>query len=527
VSQTLTDVKMYARVPFALQRLFAEKITLTDAQRIVRARMTQRTENFLARLELQVFANPHSPYRTLLQWAGCELGDVRAMVQRDGVEATLKKLRAAGVYVAFEEFKGRQPIVRGSHTLAVTPSDFENHADENFLTLTSGGSTGKPTPVAINVPHLVSRAPYQLLARAAFGVNDAPEILWRGILPDSTLSSILQAAITGHLPDYWYSFIGWRDSKQWLKYGAATYYILSWLRLYGMRVPFPKYVPPERAEVIARHAIALRDRYGHCYLHGGTSRGVRIAQAAETLGSDLRGVIMTGGGEPATEIKVKLIEKSGARFFSNYALTEAGLMANGCAYPNAPGDVHLYTDSYALITYPFQVPKVGVTVPAFNLTTLLPTAPMMLLNLQMDDYGIVEERVCGCEFEEYGFTTHLHTIRSYRKLTGEGVTLIGSDALKILEEVLPARYGGSALDYQWMEQEDAQGLTRLYLIIHPRIDIANEQEVIEFVMRAWRGAAWTDSAQIVWKHTDTLRVKRVEPVWTARGKLFPLQLERV
>ena len=34
---------------------------------------------------------------------------------------------------------------------------------------------------------------------------------------------------------------------------------------------------------------------------------------------------------------------------------------------------------------------------------------------------------CGCPFESLGFTTHVHGIRSYSKLVGEGITLIGND----------------------------------------------------------------------------------------------------
>ena len=46
--------------------------------------------------------------------------------------------------------------------------------------------------------------------------------------------------------------------------------------------------------------------------------------------------------------------------------------------------------------------------------------------------------------EGYGFTTHLREVRSYSKLTGEGVTLIGDEMIHLLEHVLPARFGGSA-----------------------------------------------------------------------------------
>jgi len=92
------------------------------------------------------------------------------------------------------------------------------------------------------------------------------------------------------------------------------------------------------------------------------------------------------------------------------------------------------------------VPGSDITVDAFHFTTLLPTARKLLLNVESDDYGVVETRSCGGPLESYGYTEHLRQIRSFRKLTGEGVTLVGSEMLRILEEVLPARFGGSPLD---------------------------------------------------------------------------------
>jgi hypothetical protein len=145
--------------------------------------------------------------------------------------------------------------------------------------------------------------------------------------------------------------------------------------------------------------------------------------------------------------------------------------------------------------------------------------------MEVDDYGIVEERKCGCGLETLGYTTHLSDIHSYRKLTGEGVTLVGSEMIHILENVLPARFGGSPLDYQLLEQEDARGLTRLYLTISPRVTLASEQDVIDCVMDALRSSsASADIARSVWQHAGTLQVRRAEPVWTARGKLMPLHI---
>lgn len=200
-----------------------------------------------------------------------------------------------------------------------------------------------------------------------------------------------------------------------------------------------------------------------------------------------------------------------------------------CASSTDPSDVHLFKDAFALFTFPHELPDLDVTVPAFNLTTLLPTSSKLMLNVQIDDYGIVEERECGCPLQAYGYTTHLRDIRSYSKLVGEGVTLIGNELLTILEKTLPARFGGSALDYQLLEREDEKGFTRLYLAISPRVrlGVEDEQRVVHVILNALRDSSpMADAARTIWQTAQTIQIKRMEPILTARGKLLPLHVQK-
>jgi hypothetical protein len=198
-----------------------------------------------------------------------------------------------------------------------------------------------------------------------------------------------------------------------------------------------------------------------------------------------------------------------------------------CALPIDLNDQHFFKDSLGLIQHTRQVPGSEFSVDAFLFTTLLPTAPKLMLNVESDDYGIIENRSCGCPLESYGFTEHLRDIHSFRKLTGEAVTLAGSEMIRILEEVLPAKFGGSPLDYQLMEEEDEQGFTRVNLLVSPKINITDEAPVIEAVWQALsQSSVAADLARAHWSQAKTLRVKRMEPIWTARGKLMPLHLAR-
>jgi hypothetical protein len=141
---------------------------------------------------------------------------------------------------------------------------------------------------------------------------------------------------------------------------------------------------------------------------------------------------------------------------------------------------------------------------------------------------MVESRACGCALASFGYQRHVREVHSFRKLTGEGVTLVGSEMLRILEEVLPARFGGSPLDYQLAEEEDSQGLTRLVLRVNPRLGPLVEQEVVQTVLEALgRSSAAADLARALWARAGSLRVRSEPPIATARGKLLPLHLARL
>lgn len=405
MNETLEYLKAFAQFPFALRRFRRCMLTLDEAKRIVRERMDNRERRFLDLMERRIFGHPPSPYRALLEMAGCELGDVQVMLKRRGLEGTLRALREAGVYVTFEEFKGRKPIVRHGHEIPVTTWDFDNPITRRHFSYQTGGSTGAASSVCADVDYVAEQVPHDLILEAADGTLDAPLALWRGILPDNVLAGMLRRACTTRKQaERWFSPIGWRDSKHWFKYAAATCYTLFWMGLYGMQVPFPEVVKVDQALVVARWMAEMVKEHGTCMLSTTVSRAVRACLAAQEAGLDLTGATIRVGGEPPSPAKLRQMERVGARHNPIYVMMECGIIASGCRHPVDGTDVHLLKDAFALFTYPHTVEKIGITVPAFNLTTLLPTAPKLMLNVQMDDYGIVEERHCGCELEDYGFT---------------------------------------------------------------------------------------------------------------------------
>jgi hypothetical protein len=491
---------------------------LADARQIVSDRLAHREHNFLRIVERSIYGNPRSPYLALLRLAGCEYGDLERMVEQDGLGRALKTLRGSGVYVTYEEFRGRSPIVRGQTTIAVSPEDFNNPYARRDFQMTTGGSTGRAMSVHQDLDYIAATGVLKMLMLDAWGVVDLKAVHWQHILPGAGLRFVLQRASFGARPAAWYSQHGWFDSRTWLKYDLATLYTILWLNLLGFRVPIPTITQRKDAIVIARHVRRLLDAEGRCLTYSGISAALRVALAAAEHGIDLTGTTMRVGGEPITRAKVATIESVGARVLPTYGAIETGPIGIGCSRPREADHVHLVADTTALITHPHLLES-GDMVQAFNVTSLLDASPKVMINYQIDDHGAVEQRRCGCPLHDAGYTTSLHTIRSYSKLLSEGVTFSGLDIQAILEETLPARCGGSVLDYQLVGEEDANGISRLQLLISPRVTIADEQEPIQAFLGALR--AWSargDATGNVWQQAGTLTVVRREPFVTARGK---------
>ena len=520
----LDDMKNYGRFAFGLRDFLHRRISPAEAQAIVQRRMIERDTNFLRLMEKGIFGYSKSPYRPLLKLAGCELGDLRNMVRARGLEGTLHELREAGVYITFEEFKGRKPLVRNGKTFNIRPRQFDNPHLIRHYHATTGGTTGPGTRIEIDLDHLEAIAPHFLLEHLTHGALNTPTGIWFGPLPDPTaVVSILTRSCYGEIPAKWFSPVSDHDPKPPLKYRLASKGIIIAGRLFGVPIPRPEPVRLDQAVIIARWATKMVEDHGACLITTHVSKALRICIAALEEGLDLTHVTMVGGGEPPSPVILQVMNRTGARWVPKYFLNEVGAVGLACAQPVDQNDVHFLKDALALIQCPRQVPGTEITVQAFNFTTLLPSAPKLLLNVESDDYGIIETRSCGCPLEAYGYTEHLRKIYSFSKLTGEGVTLVGSEMLRILEEVLPSRFGGSPLDYQLLEELDQKGFTRLRLIVSPKIHIRDESEVIETVLEAMKQ---TDMAMRLaselWKQAATLRVKRQEPVWTAGGKFMPL-----
>jgi hypothetical protein len=170
----LADLKMYGRFALGLRGFLHHRISLAEAEADIRRRMAERDNNFLRLVEKAIFGYPQSPYRPLLKLAGCEMEDIRSMVRNKGLEATLLELRESGVYITFEEFKGRKPLVRNGKVFHLQPRQFNNPYLSRFYYGTTGGTTGPGTRVVIDFDHIVAMTSHLMLEHHIHGTLNTP-----------------------------------------------------------------------------------------------------------------------------------------------------------------------------------------------------------------------------------------------------------------------------------------------------------------------------------------------------------------
>ena len=286
-------------------------------------------------------------------------------------------------------------------------------------------------------------------------------------------------------------------------------------------------MPLDDALQVAKWAAEALQQNERCVVYTFAASVVRICIAAADNNLNIKGTKFLVTGEPLTPQKRKEIEAMGASPVPVYGISEAGVIASGCDAPHAESDhCHLYKDTTAIILHQQGVPHSDLFVDSYLFTTLLYESPKLLLNVGMGDYGNLTEEKCGCTFGQVGFSTHLSGIRSYEKLTGEGVTFVDTDFVRIIERELPERFGGRSTDYQLVEKEDSRGLTHLQLLVSPRVGEIENSEVLDAFLNLLKRAedspeSWSQSGTEMWKQSNMMQIVRQFPIATASGKILP------
>jgi hypothetical protein len=521
----ITEILKYSRLALDLRWFLRGRITLEESKRVIADRLRQRDRIFLDMVKKGIYENPDSPYLKLLTVAGCEFGDIESMVHQEGIEPALLKLMEAGVYVSWEEFKGKQELVRGQQHFRFREADFDNPYLPGYFHVRSSGSRGTGTRTVFDLRHQLAKVYHNIPMLMASDALHATLGMWQPGLPSiAGIGPLLHYWKIGNPIARWFSPVSESGMRTSLRDKLAARYIIYGSRLLGVKLAKPEYVGLEDAVKVARWMAETKKKNGDCLLLCFVSPAVRVCQAAMEYGLDIKGTHFFVGGEPLTEAKRKQIEVTGALVTPRYYITEIGLVGAGCSFSGTSDDVHVLHDSVAVIQRERKLEPAGTCVNTFLVTSLLPTSTKILLNVETDDCGVLETRRCRCLWDEMGFYQHAHNIRSYSKLTGVGMTIMGSDLVRILEDVLPARYGGTATDYQLLEEEDARGQTHLSLVISPAVgDIINGDVIRTVLEELRRDVHGGRLAAGFWSQVNTLQVKRMYPL-SSSGKILTLHL---
>lgn len=512
------------RFIFGLRNFLREKTNIDEAITILRKRRSLREENFLKVLKKGVFGYSRSPYLPLFKLSGISYEDVERMVAGKGLEGTLKVLKEKGVYFTIEEFKGKKPVVRDGTTFTVSDRDFDNPYVASSYERRSGATRSAGTKIEMNFDFLAEIGVTRALIMDLGGLRDAAHVIVRPVHPYGVgMIYMLQLGKYGIYPKRWISPVKEKGLGFSLRSRLGVRLVFLLGSLFGEKFPMPEFFSSRGIQDAARGIAALLRTHRKCCVCANVSTSVRLCLAAKAIGVDLSGVEFHGCGEPLTAAKKMAVEAVGARYVLYYAFTEVGLAGSLCFKPSQIDDIHVFDDFVILMSYKKKVQESWVD--ALLVTTLLPSAPKVLLNVESGDYGILENRNCGCPYDEFGYHQHIHHIRSFEKLTGEGMTFYGSDLIRIMEDVLPANFGGTYLDYQLIEEEGPHGLARVIIHVSPRVSAFDEKKLVAVLIDELKKG--NDSQKVMaqaWFEAGTVQVRRKDPILTKEGKLYPLHI---
>jgi len=483
-------------------------------------RLHTREEHFLRSAEDYVFAYQDSPYRPLFDLAAYDMPRLRQLVAARGLEGALEQLQEDGVFIRIQEFKGTEPVRRRGHLLRFEPRHFANPSVRGVVQAQSSGSRSGGTPSAISLEDFLEHVRLRRWVHEHYGLIARDIVLWTTVL--SGLNATLQYTVRGQPPLRWFSFGKPAD--------RLTPVLIALARAVTRRpVPYPISMFPNAVSDLAAF-ISRASRSRGILFQAFVNPALRLVIAAEEGGISLGDVVFVVDGEPLTPLKRRQFEQRGYPVLTSYGFSELGSLAWSCPDAVEPDDVHVFTDRVAVRRYPRAVGPDGDTVPAYLFTSLMAHARHIMINMESGDYGALEERACGCFLDRAGLRLHMHTIRSFEKLTAEGMTFIGPDLIVLLEEVLPREFGGDSRHYQLVEAEDQVGITRLYVLVSPRVGLVDEAALRRTVLReiAERHIAAASGQQIqrIWERADTVRVLRRDPLATAAGKILHLHRDR-
>jgi hypothetical protein len=255
------------------------------------------------------------------------------------------------------------------------------------------------------------------------------------------------------------------------------------------------------------------------------SMAVRVAAAGQEEGLDIAGTLFVAGAEPLTAAKRATVRAAGCDIFPRYGISELGWVGCACRAMTSGTAVHVMMDSVAVISHRRPAAFSDVEVDSLLITTLLPSSAYSLINVEMDDSGVLGEARLRLPVAGDGLypaaQRHLQLRQAHRPRC---------DAARLEHPRNPRtscrkRFGGVAGDYQLVERDDgSQTVTELR--VNPRLEPPPPEQIRAFflarVEKVWGGSPTYRQ----WTATDGLQVKLEEPLMSGDRKIHALHLLR-
>lgn len=479
----------------------------------IRGRVATRESRFLALVRDAVYANPASPHRALLDWAGWNYARLERAVQADGLDSTLRTLRDDGVYSSLAELRRGEPIRRDGVCLATHDARLDVPSARAGIRARTSGTASTPLTVAYDWALFREEAAFEALLFKAHGLLHTPNALWLPALPSiSGIHNLLVHLRFRCVPERWFS-----QMPLPMAHRPAIHYLRAAGRSFGLKLPTPEPVSFEEAAVVARWLAATRDRSGTATLKTFASSAVRLAEAAHRHGIDLNGCVIFTGGEPLTPRRSEYIAATGAKPFARYVATETGWIAAACPHSGSRNAMHVCLDRLAVIE---ADPGPSNDAVPLLFTTLSRGTNMVFLNTDIGDAGHLSSRSCSCPLGSAGLSLELAAVSGHDKVSAEGMTVPVEILRSSLDDLIAAA-GGAPDSYQVSEEHDAHGLSHLVIAISPHVPNIDERSVAQELIRrlpdSGPGAAL---AARFWKDSSTIQVRRENPT-LAPGMKMP------
>ena len=513
------EIYGFMRLISGLRPFLSSTLTAEESTGLIREWIRQREDRFLKKVEEAVFQYPSSPYQKLMQYAGCSLGDLRELVVNEGLDGALEQLRDAGVYVGWEEMKGREEMRRGSWSCSFHESDFNNPIISPHYMSTSGGTSGAPVRIPIDLEDHVQSAPDWAFLFQEYGFMNEPLIFWTPA-HTSMANRYLRCAKFGKKFTKWFLLAGIPSFSGRLRSVAVH----SAIRFIG-GFPRAEAAPVHQLDRVAEFLMEQLKSGQKPVVNTPPSAAAALSTEVQKQGASLQGVSFLLGAEPVTAARRKTIESSGARAIPTYGTTEAGWI--GAQFPDdtIADEVRIFRDAYAVVSRSDGGGLHAGPLPLL-FTNLRPAGPKVLINAELGDSGVLAGTECNDRAAEIGYDLRIHNIRSFRKVTAWGVTLALADLYTVLEEDMPRAFGAGVGDFQLIEEQNEKGISGLQLRVKPHVRASDSQLKKVFCREISGKRLYYRAMAEILNEAGALRIQRDNPIATPAGKTLPVILRR-